>query len=161
VGLTANDEVNSLFAGEARQDFGVPETYVALRKGSTSVTPRILEKQESHRLFDGPKDVERWNVRLRHGSARVETLHFTGIPEEEGAGENGRTSTQRDDHLVLAVRRGAGWSPMHAGFEAREGDHAAVVVHSAEEASAYQALQRLGWTAASVDDDAPDGVDAV
>src|SRR5690606_12095033 len=72
IGATANDEVNSLFAREAREDHQVPRTYVAVGRGGTTVTSAVLERQGSRVLFDRPKDVDRWSVRLRHGDARLE-----------------------------------------------------------------------------------------
>ena len=87
VGLTANNELNIHFAGEARDQFGVRDGYVAVNPWSGEVTSRIVRKQESRVLFDGPKDVERWHVRLRHGDVEVREhlrLELAETPEAEG-----------------------------------------------------------------------------
>jgi len=140
VGLTANDEVNSLFAREAREDFDVPETYVAVGRGTT-VTSRILRKQSSRTLFDGPKDVERWNVRLRHGQVRLERFRFVGRPE--GAPEEAQAAV--DPFVLLTVERDGVRMPMHSELEPREGDIAVVALYGAEAEGGRRMLQERGW----------------
>ncbi len=151
LGITANDEVNSLFAREAREDFGVPESYVAFSSRASGVTSRILEKQSSHVLFDGPKEVERWNVRFRHGAARIVTFRWRGPPElepevAEKSGESlGARDGAADTYVVLAVEEGERWTPMHADRELRPDTLAAVAIHGPDEAKALEALGRLGF----------------
>ena len=147
VGLTANDELNSLFGREARDDFGVRDTYVALGRGKSAVTDRILEKQESRVLFDGRKDVERWNVRFRHEQAHAVELRFTGKPDTDGEDppSQGPARKEADSHLLLAVARDGDWQPYHERFEAREGDTALAAIHSSESERALAALRALGW----------------
>lgn len=140
VGATPNDEVNSLFAREAREQFGVPETCVAVGRG-TSVTPAVLERQRSRALFDRPKDVERWSVRLRHRDARLERWRFRAAPEAPAA----ETASAADPWLVLALERGASVEPMHDGLAPRPGDVAHVLVFAREAARAGEALRGRGW----------------
>jgi NhaP-type Na+/H+ or K+/H+ antiporter len=155
IGLTANDQVNSLFAREARDDFQVPDTYVALARGERGVTPRILEKQASRLLFDGPKDVERWNVRFRHGMAQVRRFGFRGAEDDrKGAGALA-PSSEADPFLFLALERGAVCEPMHAAHAAKPGDVARVAIYRAQQDEAVESLARLGWEpAAQPEDDA-------
>jgi NhaP-type Na+/H+ or K+/H+ antiporter len=153
VGLTANDQVNSLFAREAAEDFKVENTYVALAKSERGVTPRILAKQSSRLLFDGPKDVERWNVRFRHGFSDVRTFRSTGQPPppEEApdgatvAAKAARAGSGMDPFAVLAVCRGDLWWPMHAEYQAKAGDLARVALYRAEESRALEELAAMGW----------------
>jgi NhaP-type Na+/H+ or K+/H+ antiporter len=147
IGLTANDEVNSMFGREARDDFGVRETYVALGRGKSAVTERILEKQESRVLFDGPKDVERWNVRFRHGQAHGWELSFRGRPKapENDAPTPTPSPNEADSHVLLAVARDGSWAPYHERFEPRSGDTAVAAIHTQDEERALAALSRLGW----------------
>jgi len=153
VGLTANDELNSLFGREARDDFDVRETYVALGRGKSAVTDRILEKQESRVLFDGPKDVERWNVRFRHEQAHAVELQFRGVPEPaEDPPSQTSNANETDSHLLLAVCRDEEWAPYHQRFEARVGDNALAAVHSSEQERALAALLELGWEPAPVEE---------
>jgi NhaP-type Na+/H+ or K+/H+ antiporter len=144
VGLTANDQANSLFVREARDDFDVPTNYVAMSKGERGVTPRILAKQGSRLLFDGPKDIERWNVRFRHGMADVRRFAWASVAEDAEAAPPISTGDAAP-YLVLAVARGSRLEPMHAEWDAREGDVASVALYRSQESDAIAALARLGW----------------
>jgi NhaP-type Na+/H+ or K+/H+ antiporter len=140
IGLTPNDEVNSLFAREAREQFDVPGTCVAVGRGS-AVTTAVLERQRSRALFDRPKDVERWSVRLRHRDARLERWRFRGAPAQPAA-EPGSAS---DPWLVLALERAGSVEPMHGGLVPREGDVAHVLVFAREAERAADALRARGF----------------
>lgn len=150
IGLTPNDGVNSLFAREARQEFDVPNTFVAVGRQGSQVA-QILEKQESRVLFDRPKDVTRWNVRFRHGAAQVRHYRFVGTEDGENAknAKNGlkeaEEGTRVDSYVLLAVQRGNAWSPMHADFTPKPDDRAAVAVHLPDAQAAHTRLGRLGW----------------
>ncbi|HEY8494329.1 MAG TPA: cation:proton antiporter [Myxococcota bacterium] len=139
LGVTPNDEVNSLFAREAREEFGVPSTRVALGP-DTQVSTAVLQRQGMRVLFDRAKDVERWSVRLRHGAARRERWRFAGGAQPAPAQTPGE-----DGWLVLTLTRGGVTEPMHADLVPREGDEAEVLVHEPEAEAAAQALRERGW----------------
>ncbi len=141
IGLTANAEINSLFAREARDDFGVPETYVAVGR-TEGVPTRILEKQASRMLFDGPKDVERWNVRFRHGAVELASFRFAEPREDE---EAPAPVGSLDAFVILLLERGGARQPMHAELEPRAGDLARVAIYGPEAPAARGALARAGW----------------
>ncbi|NNL65704.1 MAG: hypothetical protein HKP30_05635 [Myxococcales bacterium] len=150
LGLTPNDEVNSLFAREARDDFDVPATFAAINTLSKGMTPALLRKQGSHMLFDGPTDVERWNVRFRHGIARFDRFHWVGAPESaaepgEADAERARGVNEADPFVILMLRRSGRWDLMHADLTPRMGDVAVIAIHEAEVNEAYTELARLGW----------------
>ena len=140
LGVTPNDQVNSLFAREARDQFDVPATCVAVGRGGTAVTPAVLARQRSHALFDRPKDVERWSVRLRHGDARLERWRFRGGPTQPAA----EFGSAADPWLVLAIERGGSVEPMHDGITPREGDLAHVLIFAREAERAAEALSARG-----------------
>jgi NhaP-type Na+/H+ or K+/H+ antiporter len=152
VALTRNDQVNGHFAREARERFDVPGTYVAVDRKEAAVTGRIAEHAGLRLLFDGPKDIERWNVRFRHAAAAVRRFRF-GVPPapaadaEPAAREVERQQSERvDPFVVLAIRRGsAPWTPMSHDFRPTAGDVAAVAVFAIEEALAAKELRALGW----------------
>jgi NhaP-type Na+/H+ or K+/H+ antiporter len=139
LGITPNDEVNSLFAREATDDFGVDRTYVARSRDQSSVRERILEKQGSHALFDGPTDVLRWNVRFRHQLGEVARFRFVGLAE-------GKTEGGSDDGYILLTRRRADEVvPMHMGLALREGDEADVAIFVSERDEVIEKLRDAGW----------------
>lgn len=140
IGLTPNDEANSLFAREAREEFGVPSSCVALGP-QTVVSAAVLARQGSCVLFDRPKDVERWSVRLRHGAARRERWRFERAPQDPPPAAAGG----EDPWIVLTLARAGAIEPMRADLSPRPGDVAEVLVHAPEAELAEQALRARGW----------------
>jgi len=159
IGLTANNEVNSHFVGEARDEFDVRKGFVAVNRGSSEVTSRIVEKQESRVLFDGPKDVERWHVRFRHDQVTVGQFRYLE-PEaaaEEADGASGAQESGSDTaggagpYILLAVKREERWEPFHEDLEPEAGEIAAVAIYRDAEEPAHRALARIGWTPSEPD----------
>jgi NhaP-type Na+/H+ or K+/H+ antiporter len=155
-GLTANNEVNSHFVGEARDEFGVRDRYVAVNPGSSEVTSRIVEKQESRILFDGPKDVERWHVRFRHGDVEVRAYRRVEPAETPEAGDAPAPKERQppaadgpDPFIVLALERDQRWEPMSHDLEIEAGETAAVAIYQPAEEAARQALAQRGWVPAA------------
>jgi Trk K+ transport system NAD-binding subunit len=157
VALTTNSEVNLHFVADARKGYGVPECYVAIALASRDVAARIAEGSGSRVLFDRPKDVERWNVRLRHGATALRRFRFAGSPAGEAPPRDDAARRPErdamDPYAVLAVRRGEAWQPMYAGRRLEPGDEAEVLVHLPEDERARAALGGLGWTPAGAERD--------
>jgi NhaP-type Na+/H+ or K+/H+ antiporter len=156
VALTTNSDVNLHFVGDAREGYGVPECYLAIALASRDVAARIAERTASRVLFDRPKDVERWNVRLRHGAAAPRRFRFGGRPGGAAPPDDAARRPERetmDPYAVLAVCRSGAWQPMYAGRPLEPGDEAEVLVHLPEDEKARAALGDLGWTVAG---EAPD-----
>jgi len=146
VGVTANETVNNLFVREARDRFSVPQAYVALEGGHAGVPRRLLERDRIRALFDGEKDIERWNVRFRHRLAEVERFRWVAPPAEEVPVE-GQTVVPVGDELflMLTVDRDGRIEPMHDQLAPREGDVAAIALHVERRDDALAALAALGW----------------
>jgi Trk K+ transport system NAD-binding subunit len=140
--------LNSIFASRARQHFGVPRGYVAAINPETGLAPELVERDEIVVLFEGPHDVERWDVRSRHEELAVEYWQYGGKPgsatgdrsDEEPAPEVGERL------VVLSIRRGDRVVPMHTGLKLEVGDVAAVAIHREEREAAERVLVALGWT---------------
>ena len=150
IGVTPSDQVNSLFAREAAEEFGVPESFVAVNRSGTRVSGSILEKQGSHVLFDRPKDVERWSVRLRHGQARVAPFDYAGPEDPEAAAaEAERGGGSVDPYILMVLERTGVRTPYHTGVVPRLGDRAWVALHVPEADAAAESLRRIGWVPAA------------
>jgi hypothetical protein len=150
IGLTANSAANSLFARESVEDFAVPEVYVAVASDRPGVTQHRVEQQRGKVLFDSPKDLERWNVRFRHGEAVVEYFRYMGRPPvAEGEGvdtQKGPLGDGRGERWVLlTIHRDKASKPMHVGLEPKEGDIGAFVLHVPAAEEARSILVNLGW----------------
>ncbi len=147
IGLTSNETLNSLFVGQAKRQFGVPDGLVALAAVESAVPTDFVRRQEARVLFDGPHDVDRWDVRWRHGGFTVERLVF-GAAAAESDTPGAQTRESREPHelfVILAIRRGKRAFPMSLGFEAREGDVASIALHAPEREEALRLLGEIGW----------------
>ena len=157
IAMTANAQVNGHFAAEAKEEYGVPEAYVAIGRDTHAVGERIVEKLEGRVLFDRPKEIERWNVRFRHRAAEVRDFVFEGRPDapaEEEAAIEGKV----DPFVVLAIEdAGGAFVPAHGGMAPLPGARARAAIHLVDEADALTELAALGYRPATGDDGPTDG----
>jgi hypothetical protein len=142
IGATSNQMLNSVFVSRTREEHGVPRGLVAAPRPESGLASELTRSENVGLLFEGPHDVGRWQVRERHGEVDVEHRVYAGAGAEGGAGEPPAIGER---FVILAVRRGERTSPMHDAFEPREGDVAAIAVHSAERDEAHALLDALGW----------------
>jgi NhaP-type Na+/H+ or K+/H+ antiporter len=148
VGLTSNQMLNSIFVSRARERFRVPSGYVAVERPEAGLAPELVREEVAHVLFDGPHDVERWDVRARHGGVAIERWAWRGAEESEeeaGEAESARANAGNDTFVILTLRRGSRTVPMHAGFDLKADDVAAVAVYREEREAAHESLRTLGW----------------
>jgi NhaP-type Na+/H+ or K+/H+ antiporter len=145
IGLTSNETVNHLFVREAKERFDVPEAYVALERSSPRLPRALLERHDIRVLFDGPRDVERWNVRFRHGLVELARFRFEARPTTEPP----HPPSRMDPYLILTLERAGRVEPMHVGLEPKEGDEAAVAVLAEQRQAASEALAARGWKRAA------------
>jgi NhaP-type Na+/H+ or K+/H+ antiporter len=146
VGLTTNQMLNGVFVSRTRERFSVPEGYVAVERPGEGLAPELVRQEEAAVLFDGPHDVERWDVRSRHGGVSVERWAWRGAVEEgEAQAAVSESSADRDLFVILTLRRGTRTLPMRADLEPKAGEVAAVAVHVVERDEAHAALRAAGW----------------
>ena len=142
IGLTPNQMLNSVFVSRARERFGVPRGYVAVQRPESGLAPELVETSDVAVLFEGSHDIERWDVRCRHGSVEIETWCYVGAPELA----EGETPVKVEERFViLSVGRGGKVQPMYAELKLLQGDVAAVAVHSVERDEAHETLRAMGW----------------
>ncbi len=146
IGFTPNQILNSVYASRARELFGVPSSYVAAARPTTGLAPELVESDEVSVLFEGAHDVDRWDVRLRHGDAALERWAWQGAPEaDDDDAENGAAPSAGERFIILAIRRGDSVVPMSHDLVPTDGDVAAVVVNLRERDEATQNLETMGW----------------
>ncbi|HKK51004.1 MAG TPA: hypothetical protein VKA74_05430, partial [Myxococcota bacterium] len=148
VALTPNQTLNGVFVGRARERFGVPSGLIAVSDTGGLVSEQVGSGQ-AEIVFEGPHDVERWDVRGRRGDVGVE--HFVRAPEDtegdasETSGSVPKTAGLSESSVILAVEREAATSPMHSRWRFRPGDRIAVAIHGPEREDALRALAAKGW----------------
>lgn len=147
IGLTTNSALNQLFVLEAQQEFDVPSGYVAVDRSGGSESVRLARRQSALVLFDRPKDVERWNVRIRHQAVtrvRLRALRRDSVAAGPPVAEAVASSGSQDPFVILAVHRD-GWRPMDGDWVVRPGDEAIALVHRDEVEESTSQLRALGW----------------
>jgi len=148
IGATPNDHLNNLFVSRAVDVFEVPRGAVALNWLPGEKTPDYLAQRASEVLFDGPHDLERWDVRWRHGYVSAEI--FVRVEAEADPAPAGKVGTDSppgkgDRFVILAIRRGRRTLPMTLKLELRAGDVAVVAVYGPEREEALAQLAAAGW----------------
>ena len=149
IGLLPNQTVNGVFATRARDLFNVPRGLVAVEALETGMVADLVRNEEALVLFDGPHDIERWEVRVRHGG--VAMTHFEFDPPEGGESE---TDAEGDEVLpigerlvMVAYERGGEINAVTNGYEPKQGDRLSVALHIPDQEEALAALEVRGWRA--------------
>ncbi len=142
IGLTPNETLNSLFVEQARDQGGVPQGYVSVARLDSDVTPELLHQRGARVLFDGPHDVERWDVRARHSELSIEYFEYADVSESDDTPHRVEFAERC---LILSIQRGNRIDPMSLGFEPKLGDIAAVAIHEGDAEDARRLLTQLGW----------------
>ncbi len=157
VGLTSNQMLNSVFVSRTRERFSVPRGFVAVERLEAGLAPQLVQDGEAEILFDGPHEVERWDVRARHRQVAVEHWAFAGAPEAApDPGDLQREGPRSGDpYVMLTVRRGGRTQPMHAGFAFKPGDVLSVAVLLEDRDRVEQDLRARGFEPAPVEEPLP------
>lgn len=149
VGVTPNQTVNAVFVNRAREFFHVPKGYVAVEAGETGMAAELVQNEEAEIVFDAVHDIERWDVRLRHGE--VELAHFrfdpARLPEASSDDEPGPELPPMGERLAIVSVQSAEQPvrPMSRNYRPVEGDVVTVALHIQEEAEALEALGARGF----------------
>ena len=153
IGATFNDHLNSLFVARIRRDYGVPAGLVSVDSLESGTTPDHVTRHGGEVLFDGPHDQERWDVRVRHGDARVARYRYEPHDESDAADAvptaykvTNENATDPSEQLVmLLVRRDRIVEPVSLRYQPRKGDIVSVAMHRHGEEEAAALLRSRGW----------------
>lgn len=154
VSLTANRTLNSVFVTRARDRFGVPNGLVATSESRVGLVSEQVESGRAKIVFEGPHDVERWDVRGRRGDMSVEHFTFRTPPEES---EDEATTTTHSGGLderfvILAVEREGETFVTDGDWVFRDEDKAAIALHLPERDDALRVLADRGWELGQVEE---------
>jgi NhaP-type Na+/H+ or K+/H+ antiporter len=140
IGVTTNEEVNLLFARQAKKDFKVPRVWVALRRGHLGIDEESVHRFGGHVLFGQPRRTDRWRLRLEQGDAAVEGWLYNGAkPSRLAGGDIGQRL------LPLAVRRGRSVLPVDEELEFQRGDLLSMVIAGQYRAEVVSWLAGQDW----------------
>lgn len=157
IGLTPNDHLNSLFIGQAKEAGGVTEGLVGLTRMDSDGPPDHVKRTGGKVLFDGQRDIGRWDVRARHGT--LELIHLTydssGI-DGESVGEQQASKPRGQGIFVpLAYQRGEKRSPVTMDYVPKNGDVVSYAIHTPDRDRALELLAEMGWAATEEDEPEP------
>jgi hypothetical protein len=140
--------LNSIFVSRTRGRFRVPEGYIAVAKVEPGLASDLVRGEEAYLLFEGPNDLERWDVRARHGALEVERWKLESAGEKKSAGGDEQPPGSAEQLVVLSIQRGGRILPMHTGLVLEAGDLAAVAVYTEDRAAAHELLRARGFAPA-------------
>jgi NhaP-type Na+/H+ or K+/H+ antiporter len=149
IGITQNQTVNAVFVNRANELFHVPRCYVAVQATETGMAAELVENREAKVAFDGVHDIERWDVRTRHGGVEIARFRFdpARLPEAVSEHEPAPEPPSIGERLVLlSLQRGSQpMRPMARDYEPAEGDVVTVVLHIPDMDDALAALDARGF----------------
>lgn len=146
VAVTANQEVNLLFARSAAHEFKVPFVYVAVRRDQSSVNEAVVAKAGADLLFGSPRDLDMWAVRLRRELVIREVwVADRSQKRDEPDGPEGIFDVPETLVLPLVITRGNAVYPVSRRNEIRKDDEADVLVFSEQADKARAWLRERGW----------------
>lgn len=147
--VLANDEVNLLFAGKARNVYKVGQMWVALRIGHDMVTKEMVEEIGAKVLFAQPRNLDLWMVRLERGVGEVQ-VWTRDRPGDQTAIEEIGNPPDPDSVLVpLAVVRGRYVLPFVADLSFKKGDELHLIINRDRRDEAEAWLHQMGWSPAA------------
>lgn len=151
VGLTGNDHLNSMYITLARTLFKVPKAYIAVESLNGQGLPAHVRKANADVLFEGPHDIERWNVRFRHGGVEVVEAVYTEPPKPTAMAEAKPAEQTRavgrfgELCIFLTIREGKRVIPMCMEYSPKKGDQASVALHTPDREKVWDQLRQQGW----------------
>lgn len=152
VSLTTNHTLNAVFVERARDRFGVPNGLVATSEAGAGLLSEQVESGDAKIVFEGPHDVERWDVRGRRGDVEVEHFSYSPIEAAESQPDSTRPGGVDERYVILVVERGGATVVVDTKWVFRDADRASIALHVREREEALRALASKGWRLASVDE---------
>ena len=143
--LTANEEVNYLFAQKAREEAKAVPIWVALKKDSVSLSAETLQKTGAGLLFAVPVDVEAWNRRFKSGQVHLQSWACMSDPSGEGHVATLMGGYPGNGLLACAVGGKRPLAPVGDGMRFKKGDVVSFFVVDVEIAMAAEFLDGEGW----------------
>ena len=123
----------------------MPQGYVAVSRPEAGLAPELVARAEVQVLFDGPHDVERWDVRARHGELEIDHWIYEGAPELEEGQEPLPLHEPGELYVMFCVRRRGSAFPMHRDQTLQADDIVSIAIYEPERERAEAALEVRGF----------------
>jgi NhaP-type Na+/H+ or K+/H+ antiporter len=147
VALTPNPTLNGVFGTRSRELFGVPRALLATLNPEEGLVAEAIERGTASLVFDGPHDVERWDVRSRRGDVEIEQRRYREPPRESDGETGGALASVGlgERAILIALLRNGEIEPFHSAIVPKKGDEVTVAIHTPEREEAYRALEARGY----------------
>ena len=157
ISVLANEATGLLFVTKSREDYKVPDGYVAIHYSRGAVTPDMVHDARSSVLFGAAIDIDLWSVRLRRELTTVSTWRYEA-DGEESEGDAKKLEIPRSHRsalLPLAVAKGDKFEPYADRASLKKGMEVVWLLFS-ETAAASEWLREQGWSEVTeLDPDSP------
>ncbi len=140
--LTANEDMNYLFAQKSRRAVRTIRYAVAITAWTRGVTPDMVDELGAEVLFGGLANVALWSQRLDHGTARIERWRFRGSRKAPSIFTGEETNPR---YLPLVHRRKSTLEPVTMSTRFRKGSEVLFIVDLDSLDAAQRALASAGW----------------
>ncbi|MEO1480706.1 MAG: sodium:proton antiporter [Myxococcota bacterium] len=147
VAMTANEEVNLLFAREARSEAkGSFDVLTVVTEEELGITPAMVHQARAQLYGGQVLDIELWDVRLRRGTARLERW---SLPEGTADPSEPLSFVPADSTLLmmLARQRGSEVVPFGEDVAVKREDVLWLLVNRERELEAHRWLEARGLRA--------------
>jgi hypothetical protein len=145
VAVSMSDEINFIVGQKAAEVYRLRHVHVAISRAGT-LSPAMVRDVDCSVLFGGPRDLELWSLRLRKGTAQVQSWTRTHLPTVEDGSALAVLDAPAGVVLPLAVVRRGKIVLASDSITPRENDRlfAAVFDDRAVEAATW--FERNGWS---------------
>jgi len=158
VSLTANRTLNSVFVARARERFSVPRGLVATSETGVGLVQEQIGSGAAEIVFEGPHDVERWEVRGRRGDVGIEYFVYEPIEVEEPA-ETTASGGLSERYVILTIDRDGETRVMFSKSTLKSGDVASIAIHLPERDDGLRDLATRGWQPTTLSDPEAEGAE--
>lgn len=143
LGITANEEINFLFARRLLEDFRLREAWVALDAENASIRPEMLEQIEAHVLFGGERRAELWEHRFEVGAVEIREVEA----EDGAAAPSVGAALPAGAVLPLLLETGGRLAPYPTDYRPRPGDRLHLAIARDRVEGVLAALADRRWRA--------------
>ncbi len=155
IGITANEEVNLLFATKAKEEFKVGKLLVALHLKDGHVKPAMIHEAGASLLFGRPQDINLWSVRVKRKLTAIENWRYTKKSEESEDDRPWLVESLERTFFALVLQREKRAFPIGEDTTLKQGDLVTFLVYEEDAETARLWFANNGWVYERVEEDEP------
>ncbi|MBU0992812.1 MAG: cation:proton antiporter [Proteobacteria bacterium] len=151
--ITSNEEVNFLFLQKAKKEAKQIKLYGALRVGSETITPQMMENTGAEVLFLKPVDVELWAVRIRRRHVLLQKWQYNGLAQKKRKADTKTLLVANMSCVPVMLEASGKLEPIGSKTDIRKGNIVLFLVYEQEREKIQSLLGDQGWQSISLGED--------